>query len=113
MPITTGFRRWRLHLDADDVASGGVLTGDHIDLVGVEGGIGRHDGDVQDLRLSDQKPVKRIAMVVGQPCGLQRVRVLDGKRLDPIAAQANENELVGMLGKVELPYGVLDRNLPR
>ena len=44
-----------------------------------------------------------IAMVVRQPCGLPRVRVLDGKRLDPIASQANGNELVGMLGKVELP----------
>ena len=77
--------------------------GDHFDLVGVEGGIGGHDGDVQDHRLSDEKRVKRIAMVVRQPCGLQRVRVLDGKRLDPIVSQANGNELVGMLGKVELP----------
>ena len=42
-------------------------------------------------------------MVVRQLCGLQRVRVLDGKRLNPIASQANGNEFVGMLGKVELP----------
>ena len=42
-------------------------------------------------------------MVVRQPCGLQRVGVLDGKRLDPIASLANGNELAGMLGKVERP----------
>ena len=42
-------------------------------------------------------------MVVRQPCGLQRVGALDGKRLDPFASQENGNELVGMLGKVERP----------
>jgi hypothetical protein len=82
------------------------------DVVGVEGGIGRHDGQPLGEGLRDEEPVEGIGVVRGKARHAERVVLLHGERADPVPHQSARHEALGRLGKGQAPEPPLDGDLP-
>jgi hypothetical protein len=71
-----------------------LSTPDDVDVVGEDLGIRRHEGAAFELCLCDQQAVEGVAVMRRQARDAQRVRVLDGERVDAVLRELPGHEAV-------------------